>query len=193
MKTIFALAAALALTTATTTEAQLVIDEPFVRAWAFGFNDVPISLDIAETGTTTINGFVSDANSSFSFTLANPAMSIVLDIADQGVSVTADVGLGSGDDLTVDDVLFTSSADIFQSSNSVGTGQTMLATDLPAGAYTFSINDGNDYSYSLTINAVPEPSSLALLSLGGLAVLFGRRFECLSIGRQSSKTWFEKD
>lgn len=172
MRTAFALASALALITATTSQA-LVIDEPFIQAWAFGFDDVPISLDIAETGTTTINGFVSDANSSFSFTLANPATSIVLDIPDQGVSVAADLGLGSGDNLTVADLLFTSSADIFQSAGGVGTGQTTLATDLPAGAYTFSINDGTDYSYSLTINAVPEPTSLALLGLFGL--LLARR------------------
>lgn len=171
MKTIFALALALALTTATTTQAQLVIDEPSVGAWSFGFVDIPISLDIAETGTTTINGFVSDSNSSFSFALANPATSIVLDIPDQGVSVAADVGLGSGDDLTVADVLFTSSADIFRSDSGVGVGQTLLATDLAAGAYTFSINAGTDYTYSLTINAVPEPNSLALLGMSGLFIV----------------------
>lgn len=46
--------------------------------------------------------------------------------------------------------------------------------DLPAGPYTFSVGDGGDFTYQVTINPVPEPSSFAMAALSLLSLGFYR-------------------
>ena len=53
-----------------------------------------------------------------------------------------------------------------------------LTDPLPAGDYTVSIREGTPnqtYGLSLNVSAIPEPASLGLLAVGGLALVRRRR------------------
>jgi len=56
-----------------------------------------------------------------------------------------------------------------------GTGANSLASENGTFSATTTVPTGNPGSFSMTFSAVPEPSSTALLGLGGLALLLRRR------------------
>ena len=159
LKTNILLAAALVICLAAPANA-LVLNET-----DFGSFDTwpPVTLPVSSTETTLINGFGYESTETFDFTITASASPVTVEVLDPPAGGSAWVAISSGLDSATYDIF---SAQVPYVSTAV--------PDLPPGSYTFSFNDGDPVNYRFSIG-IPEPATLSLLALGGLALIQRKR------------------
>ena len=155
-----------------------------ISVWEQGTQDTDFYLGVY-TGFTggTLSGFQGASTNTINFSDETGTFKVTWDFIGQGITVTPEVTPGSGGDQRY--FVFQTVATAQTTLVDLGDNTTTLAifrngsyADRLSGvikAGDTSVRGNRNQSYEATLTAIPEPSSAALLGLGGLALILRRR------------------